>query len=476
MGQSGFLRRRWKRHKAICLIRLCQTFGFVSSNYIISPSPRTRPVGFPGPGGTSRPGRPIALAVARSPAFPNPNCQRIAVPLRRAASRTHHARGQAELIVSAVVLVAMTSPSSTGTRARKRVSPAPRAANLRSASNDAVVAMGSISGRTSYVSQEGLSLYDPALARKNFTIPCEMEKKAANHGVPRTTERGQRPPSGPMFSRLAGRPHTPATIGEVTPAYLVLDSGFILETGRPRPRGILIQIESGQRCSRVGRRRVASGWTGAASSMTEVTRILSAIEQGDPQAAEQLLPLVYDELRKLAAQKLAQEKPGQTLQATALVHEAYLRLVDADEARTGTAAGISSPPPPRPCGGSWSTTPAASGDPSTAAIGSGSARRHRPPPSTTDSDDLLALDEALTELARQEPLKAELVKLRYFAGLVGRGGRRVPGHLPGHRQATLGRTPGPGSMHALADGEATGPGKKIPAGVIPLRPETRTVL
>ena len=62
--------------------------------------------------------------------------------------------------------------------------------------------------------------------------------------------------------------------------------------------------------------------------MTEVTRILSAIEQGDPQAAEQLLPLVYDELRRLAAQKLAQEKPGQTLQATALVHEAYLRLVD----------------------------------------------------------------------------------------------------------------------------------------------------
>src|SRR5262249_51775763 len=64
--------------------------------------------------------------------------------------------------------------------------------------------------------------------------------------------------------------------------------------------------------------------------MSEVTRILSAIEQGDPHAAEQLLPLVYDELRKLAAQKLAQEGPGQTLQATALVHEAYLRLVDVD--------------------------------------------------------------------------------------------------------------------------------------------------
>jgi ECF sigma factor len=66
--------------------------------------------------------------------------------------------------------------------------------------------------------------------------------------------------------------------------------------------------------------------------MSEVTRILSAIEQGDLRAAEQLLPLVYDELRKLAAQKVAQESPGQTLQATALVHEAYVRLVDADKA------------------------------------------------------------------------------------------------------------------------------------------------
>src|SRR5881398_1415751 len=69
------------------------------------------------------------------------------------------------------------------------------------------------------------------------------------------------------------------------------------------------------------------------ASMSEVTRILSAIEQGDPRAAEQLLPLVYDELRKLAAQKLAHEKPGQTLQATALVHEAYLRLVGNGEGR-----------------------------------------------------------------------------------------------------------------------------------------------
>src|SRR5499433_2706193 len=73
--------------------------------------------------------------------------------------------------------------------------------------------------------------------------------------------------------------------------------------------------------------------------MNEVTRVLAAIEQGDPRAAEQLLPLVYDELRKLAAQKLAQEKPGQTLQATALVHEAYLRLVDGEKIQQWNSRG-----------------------------------------------------------------------------------------------------------------------------------------
>src|SRR5438128_11386625 len=73
--------------------------------------------------------------------------------------------------------------------------------------------------------------------------------------------------------------------------------------------------------------------------MSDVTRILSAIEQGDPSAAAQLLPLVYDELRRLAAQKLAQEKPGQTLQPTALVHEAYLRLVDVEQAQHWNSRG-----------------------------------------------------------------------------------------------------------------------------------------
>ena len=73
--------------------------------------------------------------------------------------------------------------------------------------------------------------------------------------------------------------------------------------------------------------------------MSEVTRILSQIESGDPQAAEQLLPLMYDELRKLAAARLAQEKPGQTLQATALVHDAYIRLVDVDKAQHWNSRG-----------------------------------------------------------------------------------------------------------------------------------------
>jgi len=150
--------------------------------------------------------------------------------------------------------------------------------------------------------------------------------------------------------------------------------------------------------------------------MTEFTRILSAIEQGDPLAAGQLLPLVYDELRKLAAQKLAQEKPGQTLEATALVHEAYLRLV----------AGSTEP--------HWNSRGHFFGAAAEAMrrILIDNARRKRRPKHGGDRhqldldealavaeprDDLLALDEALTRLAAQEPVKAEVVKLRYFAGL-----------------------------------------------------------
>src|SRR5574341_1207242 len=108
--------------------------------------------------------------------------------------------------------------------------------------------------------------------------------------------------------------------------------------------------------------------------MSEVTRILSAIEEGDPAAAEKLLPLVYDELRKLAAAKLADEKPGQTLQATALVHEAYLRLVassgQAARSPTGTVAATSLRRPPKRCGASSSTGHVTSSASSAAAAGS----------------------------------------------------------------------------------------------------------
>lgn len=93
--------------------------------------------------------------------------------------------------------------------------------------------------------------------------------------------------------------------------------------------------------------------------MQEVTRILCVIERGDPQAAGQPLPLVYEELRRLAAEKMAQEKPGQTLQATALVHEAYIRLVEAERAHHWESWGIFSPRRPRPCAGFLSRMPGA---------------------------------------------------------------------------------------------------------------------
>jgi RNA polymerase sigma factor (TIGR02999 family) len=156
---------------------------------------------------------------------------------------------------------------------------------------------------------------------------------------------------------------------------------------------------------------------GSFGFMTDVTRILSAIEQGDPHAAEQLLPLVYDELRRLAAQKLAQEKPGQTLQATALVHDAYVRLVDVNEAQHWDSRGHFF----------------AAAAEAMRRILIDNARRKRRPKHGGDCrrvdldaaasvaeapvDDLLALDEALTKLAAEEPIKAKLVKLRLFAGL-----------------------------------------------------------
>jgi RNA polymerase sigma factor (TIGR02999 family) len=151
--------------------------------------------------------------------------------------------------------------------------------------------------------------------------------------------------------------------------------------------------------------------------MSDVTGILSAIEQGDPSAAEQLLPLIYDELRRLAGQRIAQEKPGQTLQATALVHEAYLRLVDVEQAQHWNSRGHFF----------------AAAAEAMRRILVENARRKRgvkhggglqrvnldeavscaPEP----ADDLVSLNEALDQLAGEDPTKAELVKLRYFAGL-----------------------------------------------------------
>jgi RNA polymerase sigma factor (TIGR02999 family) len=151
--------------------------------------------------------------------------------------------------------------------------------------------------------------------------------------------------------------------------------------------------------------------------MSSLTRVLSAIEQGDPHAAEQLLPLVYDELRKLAAQKLAREKPGHTLEATALVHEAYLRLIGKGEG-------------PHWDGRNHFFAAAAE---AMRRILVEHARRKRGPKhggrlqrieadlnlvaAPTSPVDILALDEALSRLAVESPIRAELVKLRFFAGL-----------------------------------------------------------
>ena len=151
--------------------------------------------------------------------------------------------------------------------------------------------------------------------------------------------------------------------------------------------------------------------------MKDVTRILCAIEKGDSHAAEQLLPLVYDELRKLAAQKLAREKPGQTLQATALVHEAYLRLVDVEEAPHWNSRGHF-----------FAAAAEAMRRILIEQARRKGRRKHGGERRRLDLQaaeltvqapniDILAVDEAVTQLAIKHPEKAELVKLRYFAGL-----------------------------------------------------------
>ena len=153
--------------------------------------------------------------------------------------------------------------------------------------------------------------------------------------------------------------------------------------------------------------------------MSEVTRILSAIEQGDPDSAGQLLPLVYDELRKLAAQKLAGEKPGQTLQATALVHEAYLRLVGNGVAQNWSGRGHFF----AAAATAMRRILIEQARRKRRHIHGGERRRQDLHPdivtSTGPSEDLLALDAALAKLAVQDSIKARLVELRYFAGLTG---------------------------------------------------------
>ncbi len=174
-------------------------------------------------------------------------------------------------------------------------------------------------------------------------------------------------------------------------------------------------------------RLVAGGILWWLKAMNDVARILSAIEQGDPSAAGQLLPLIYDELRKLAAQKLAREQPGQTLQATALVHEAYLRLVGDGEA---------------PC---WDRRGHFFAAAATAMHrirverarrkrrrihGGGRQRRELHPELVAAPEpdaDLLALDAALAKLAERDPVKARLVELRYFAGLTGEEAAEILG-------------------------------------------------
>ena len=151
--------------------------------------------------------------------------------------------------------------------------------------------------------------------------------------------------------------------------------------------------------------------------MNDVTQLLAQIESGDPRAAEQLLPLVYSELRKLAAQRLAEEKPGQTLQATAIVHEAYVRLVDVEKAQQWNSRGHFF----------------AAAAEAMRRILVENARRKRAerrdggrqrvdlsdiaPAIAAPDDDLVALSEAIEKLEKIDTIKAQIVKLRYFAGL-----------------------------------------------------------
>jgi RNA polymerase sigma factor (TIGR02999 family) len=151
--------------------------------------------------------------------------------------------------------------------------------------------------------------------------------------------------------------------------------------------------------------------------MNDVTRILSAIEHGDPRASEELLPLVYEELRRLAQQRLAQEKPGQTLQATALVHEAYLRLVDSQEARTWDSRGhffVAAAEAMRRIlvdNARRKKAEVHGGGRRRVALAEGDWLSRATP------EDIVALDDSLARLAGDDPGAAEVFKLRVFAGM-----------------------------------------------------------
>ncbi len=154
--------------------------------------------------------------------------------------------------------------------------------------------------------------------------------------------------------------------------------------------------------------------------MTDVTRILNAIEQGDAKAADELLPLVYEELRLLAAQRMAQEKPGQTLQATALVHEAYIRLVGLEKQNWGSKGHFF-----RAAADAMKRVMVDYARQKKSLRRGGDHERvplddvNIPQNNLPLSDDLIDLDEALEKLSRRDRTKADLVKLRYFAGLTG---------------------------------------------------------
>jgi RNA polymerase sigma factor (TIGR02999 family) len=152
------------------------------------------------------------------------------------------------------------------------------------------------------------------------------------------------------------------------------------------------------------------------AAMAEVTRILEAIDAGDPQASAQLLPLVYEELRKLAAHRLAQEKPGQTLQATALVHEAYLRLVDVPQPQHWNGRGhffaVAAEAMRRILieSARRKLSPKHGGEMNRVSLDEADAV------SPQDPAQVLAIDEALAELERLDPQAGQLFKLRYFTG------------------------------------------------------------